>query len=363
MGDAKCMCVLLNVQVYSSTVWCAGTRGAHTPRHVDYMLASLVLLSAWWPASQTDQDTVLESLFGQDIGILKPINSFCVEFGFAPMNPGSNTWTLRKNTRTSMDRKRLEKREGLGNLTNRKPYRKSWTCLLMDNSRVPEQPSSHGSSRMVRANITSQNIGSLFATNKVPRDVDYVSVDIDTADIWVTKGMLTDGYRPRVMSIEYNPNFPSTAPPIAFPDPSIHPMLNARAAFSWSHTCFLGSTARAIEEMMTTFDYVLTNVSAGLDLFFVRGDVWRPRPGSTTIPGRPGALLTTQRCMSSHKPMHIEEAVNLLSWEALRDGATLCQARKTASAALGELARSHSQCHQNCFRKLVNLTAEDVSCA
>lgn len=92
-----------------------------------------------------------------------------------------------------------------------------------------------------------------------------VSVDIDTADIWVVKAILDYGFRPKVFSVEYNSNFPEDATPIVFPDPSTMQLHNTHTAqtFGWGRTCFMGSSATAIEEMMASFDYVLTNVSIG----------------------------------------------------------------------------------------------------
>ena len=43
----------------------------------------------------------------------------------------------------------------------------------------------------------------------MPRELDYLSIDIDSTDIWVWRALLKSGkYRPRVVSIEYNSNLP-----------------------------------------------------------------------------------------------------------------------------------------------------------
>ena len=336
------------------------------------MLAlGLFSVVAFWPGSQSDQDRILESLLGREFGILQPANRFCVEFGFAPGQPGSNSWQLRKNMRTAVEAKYVAKHLGVSpNATNKKPYSKAWKCMLVDGQNIAKtMPSIGNSSFMVRAIITSTSIASLFTSNSVPLDLDYLSVDIDTADIWVLKALLTSGYRPRVVSVEYNSNFPETSA-IAFPDPATMEMVKPREtrAFGWNHTCYTGSTARALEEMMGDFEYALTNVSRGFDLFFVRGDLWRPRPALTTVPGRPG-YVTTQYCMASHghRPMTPAEAVNLLSWDAYRAGAKLCDARRNASAQLREIAALTSRrdaisadgC-RSCFKKLTAL--ESVTC-
>lgn len=41
----------------------------------------------------------------------------------------------------------------------------------------------------------------------MPRELDFLSVDIDGNDYWVTKELLKE-YRPAAISVEFNPNFP-----------------------------------------------------------------------------------------------------------------------------------------------------------
>ena len=198
------------------------------------------------------------------------------------------------------------------------------------------------SSFTVRTLVHSTNIASLFAENGVPKDVDYVSIDIDSADIWVLQALLTAGWRPLVISVEYNPNFPATTSPIVYPDPKRHGFAGDYTYTGWNHTCFLGSSARALEEMMVAHDYALTNVSLGFDLFFVRGDAWRPRPILTSVPRRANHV-PTQRCFSP-RGMYPQEAANYLSWSALQGGETVCRARLQAHRVLRELATAEGTC-------------------
>ena len=78
-------------------------------------------------------------------------------------------------------------------------WRAGWTGLLMDGGHQNE------SINLQREMISSVNIASLFRKHSVPRDVDYVSVDIDSSDIWVLDRLLEE-YAPRVVSCEYNSN-------------------------------------------------------------------------------------------------------------------------------------------------------------
>eukprot|EP00747_Dinoflagellata_sp_TGD_P034358 gnl/TRDRNA2_/TRDRNA2_137206_c0_seq1.p1 gnl/TRDRNA2_/TRDRNA2_137206_c0~~gnl/TRDRNA2_/TRDRNA2_137206_c0_seq1.p1 ORF type:complete len:241 (-),score=24.91 gnl/TRDRNA2_/TRDRNA2_137206_c0_seq1:66-695(-) len=54
--------------------------------------------------------------------------------------------------------------------------------------------------------VTPQSIVALFRRYNVPIDVDYVSIDVDSCDLWVFLA-LTDVYRPAVVSVEYNSNY------------------------------------------------------------------------------------------------------------------------------------------------------------
>ena len=58
--------------------------------------------------------------------------------------------------------------------------------------------------------LTTGNIGSHFRAAGVPLTVDYVSIDVDSIDVWLLLGLLEAGYRPRVISCEFNSNFMST---------------------------------------------------------------------------------------------------------------------------------------------------------
>ena len=69
---------------------------------------------------------------------------------------------------------------------------------------------------MHKAFITSKNIGALFEKHGVPKSFEYLGVDIDSTDLWVLSEILKS-YRPTVITIEYNPNFPIDAT-VTFPD-------------------------------------------------------------------------------------------------------------------------------------------------
>merc|ERR1719362_910380 len=62
-----------------------------------------------------------------------------------------------------------------------------------------------------QAILTEDSIGRDFESHGIPKDCDYVSIDVDSIDLWLLKGLLDYGYRPRVISVEFNWRFPPDA--------------------------------------------------------------------------------------------------------------------------------------------------------
>ena len=54
----------------------------------------------------------------------------------------------------------------------------------------------------------SHNIVALLEKYGVPKHLDYVSIDVDSTDIWLVEALLRSSYRPRIISAEFNPNYP-----------------------------------------------------------------------------------------------------------------------------------------------------------
>jgi hypothetical protein len=125
--------------------------------------------------SQHEQDGILEKLF-QHLP-LQNNPPVCVEFGFS-----STDQTLISNT---------------ANLV----LNKGWKALLLDGGRENKKINLH------KEFITSENICDLFRKYNIPKKPDYVSIDIDSTDLWILKSILVS-YKPSVLTIEYNSQFP-----------------------------------------------------------------------------------------------------------------------------------------------------------
>ena len=138
-------------------------------------------------SSQGPQDGLLEYVFSH-IGVSP--NRYYVEFGY-PKKQGSNTWHLHDQH--------------------------NFKGLIMDGGH-PENEELNIRTEF----ITSKNVVSLFKKHKVPKVIDYLSIDIDSVDLWVFRKILRSShYEPRLVSVEYNVNFPPTATIACNPDPNI----------------------------------------------------------------------------------------------------------------------------------------------
>ena len=195
----------------------------------------------YWTLALHSKERKVYSQFGQD-GIIQEIfknigttNKFCVEFGQnRPNFEESNTGFLR------LDQK--------------------WDGLLMDLD--AKHPS------IKNEMITSKNIVSLFHKYNVPLEPDFVSIDIDSCDLWVFKSIIQSEFKPRVLSVEYNPTYTdmSTVPD----DPE----------FRWQGDCVYGASLYALEYTGRMNGYTLVAVVYPVDCFFVRNDVLGNAPVS-----------------------------------------------------------------------------------
>lgn len=124
--------------------------------------------------------------------------------------------------------------------------------------------------------VTPMNVVDLFKKAGVSKAVDYVSIDIDSCDIWVFLA-LTDVYRPTVVSIEYNANYAlNESKTNKCIDPKSRSFFHA-ASFGHGFFGWSGSL-RALVKAGRRRGYELVWVDPFLDAWFIRKD--RLCPGS-----------------------------------------------------------------------------------
>ena len=162
---------------------------------------------------------------------------YCIEFGAKGHGP---TWYLRHT---------------LG-----------WQALLMD--AASDDPS------IVSARVTAENVNDLFSQYQVPREFDFLSIDIDSNDYWVWKAIDAARFNPRVVCIEYNCFFaPDVAVTVAY-DPQL----------TYRQTRYYGASAAALCKLAQSKGYSLVCVEGFMNLYFVRTDLLAPGERDVPLP-------------------------------------------------------------------------------
>lgn len=138
---------------------------------------------------------------------------------------------------------------------------------------------SNPSFNLHRAWISSATITSLFEKYQVPHNLDFLSVDIDSVDFWVLRAIITGGFRPRLITVEYNSNFPVGVAIVAADDgmlprtpASARGSVHATSVYKQHHdkepeqpwltsnTCCRGASASAIAMLADELGYVIVDV-------------------------------------------------------------------------------------------------------
>ncbi|CAM4984862.1 unnamed protein product [Rotaria socialis] len=193
------------------------------------------------PYSQGSQDLYLEKIFS----VFHTTNRYFVEFGFNTLSYGLNA----------------------SGANTQKLYEDGWRGLLLDanneNTRI----------NLKKHYLFATNIVAIFEENNVPKEFDYLSCDMDSHDLWVFRAILEAGYRPRVITTEYNSNYPITDA-ITLLDPTI--VRNSvdidKFEFKFSQ-CAWGAGAGALRIVAEAHGYKMVGRVGNLDLIWMRNDL------------------------------------------------------------------------------------------
>jgi len=221
-------------------------------------------------------------------------NKYYVEFGFNTDKfdggSGSNAYVLQKHF--------------------------GWTGLLLDGRH--QNPAIN----LQKEFISPDNIVSLFDKYGVPAEPDYVSIDIDSIDLWVFRALVQGGYRPRALTIEYNANFPVDAAITQTVEAGTPP-----GGYDRTFGASLAAIALAADEL----GYALFQVVQGLDAVLVRKDLVRGvrlRPLETWA-----ACCTNQTVHTIPPPERLGELLDYKVWRDTGDMGTAKQAAREYLAA------------------------------
>jgi hypothetical protein len=119
--------------------------------------------------------------------------------------------------------------------------------------------------RCVQASVTSANVAELLRAAEVPAEFDVLSIDIDGNDYWVWAAV--EGWRPRLVVIEYNAAHPPPRRWVMREDP----------AHRWDQTTYYGASLASLAALGRRKGYTLVATdSTGVNAFFVRDDLVTP---------------------------------------------------------------------------------------
>ena len=178
--------------------------------------------------SQGQQDAIVKSVFE----VIGTTNEYFVEIGFDASSyeggTGANTWQFHLD---------------------------GWDGVLIDGQHE------NASINLHKAHVTPGNVASLLRRFNVPDEPDYISLDVDTTDVWILEQIL-DTFRPRVVTVEYNSNFgDGEDSALAFPNTEWMP--TGSRQIEWRYTCFMGSSAKAIQRAAKKRGYLVAGVVCG----------------------------------------------------------------------------------------------------
>jgi hypothetical protein len=238
--------------------------------------------------SQSYQDELLDVIFTN----VRAINSppYCVEFGF-------NSTSLTGGTGANVAKLILCDK---------------WNSLLIDGEN--EDPSIN----LRRHYLLSSNISEVFNSEGVPKQPEYISIDVDSTDLWLFEALLKD-YRAMVYSVEYNCNYPLDAA-ITFPnDPNE----------SWEKDRGYGASLKALTMVAEKNGYSLLWVVPRLDAFFIRNDLIDDGSDQICFPFSKWKQHTG---IAFHEPLHNSRRLDMFIDYAVyvRTSGDIAKSRKSA---------------------------------
>ena len=280
--------------------------------------------------SQGKQDGISNNIFE----LIGSTNKYCVEFGFGYIGEFGEGRTMKEE-----DLKGGTKKPILSGLNTQLLITKGWNHTFFDAEfGLPNI-------NLRKAVLTVDNIGYHFRQAEIPLDVDYVSIDVDSIDAWLLYGLLRDGYRPRVISVEYNVNF--------------HPGMLITCEEKWhrwtGHSVF-GASAGTINLIGSMYGYTMVHIMADppLDVFLVRSDILSSKCSLHSLPSFSDLSKRGKVWKRAHPSCTPEDAARLVSFPLELMGLTQHAHRE----ALRNVMRINDLNPDN---KMCNLNASQVA--
>jgi len=129
--------------------------------------------------------------------------------------------------------------------------------------------------RTLHAAVEPDTVEELLARAGVPPEPDVVSIDVDGNDYWIWRAL--ERFGPRVVIVEYNGSL----------DPASRRVMPYTPGYRWDHTSGYGASLGALEDLAQEKGYRLVHTDlAGVNAFFVRGDLAGALPAGDAVPRR-----------------------------------------------------------------------------
>ncbi len=193
--------------------------------------------------SESYQDKLIDYVFKNISSINSP--PFCIEFGYLSDSLFKDSYA---NTTSLI-------------------FDQGWNHLLLDSEN--ENPNIN----LYKHFLTSDNICNIFKRYNVPSIPDYISIDIDSTDLWIFEKIVKN-YKASLISVEYNCNFPL--------DVAIT-LKNTLEFKNKNDRCF-GASLKALNMVAEENDYLLLWVVEECDAFFIRKDLINDNTNLLTFP-------------------------------------------------------------------------------
>ena len=181
-------------------------------------------------------------------------------------------------------------------------HKYGWSGLLTDGTHE------YASINLHHELITSGNVVELLHKHAVPYEPDYMSIDIDSADLWVLRAILASPFRPRVLTVEYNCIYGTLLVAGTHPE----------ADMPWQGDNVRGCSLAAIDMVAQIFGWTLALVVPYLGALLIRDDLLQnaAKPSFASFEGPAGC--------AGHAPATAERAAILLdylTWRLTRNEA------------------------------------------
>ncbi|MDR1653385.1 MAG: hypothetical protein LBS01_07045 [Prevotellaceae bacterium] len=210
----------------------------HLYNNEKYQNPSKLNLHEFSAFSQNGEDGIIEEIFKR----IGTTNQFFVEFGTESGVETNSTYLLYKG----------------------------WKGVFIDGSRKNVEDIHNFFSGVISQSrlqvlcsfITAENIETLLDSADVPKELDFLSIDIDRNDYYVWNAI--KAYRPRVVCIEYNAVF----------RPGCEFVVPYEATSMWDGSSHTGASLESLYKLGIQKGYKLVGCCfAGVNAFFVREDL------------------------------------------------------------------------------------------